>query len=410
MFYLFFADVLDIQKEDILYSNEKVNFPIKYTALFTPPQQNKLRKKTADVLSKFGVKVGKKYDPKKRIELLSTLKHGRSAVLPVPIRFSDDSKSKNVYSWINFKGIGNWIQGGGFTKNTQKLGPRCDEIGHLGYSLAKRDQVLSDKLISLGFRTSVVLFIIKLREIPGTDGRLHPTKEFLDKYKLPERSMPVVMARGMRSYLRISDFLEADNNLKKKLLDAAILGVRDRDKDKSVKDRKTFLIWFAETIAKQLAILYSVRACHNWIRDHNITIAAEIVDLDSLVSRVLVDSDGEVTPNKMFNDVMSGYPVLFKFAVSTGLEENEVHEMLLQHYLFKYLCYVTETKFKSDSEKREDIKMNLVRVYDWVVNSERTSVTLKRVQRYDVTELLFISIDNGYDAVKKALVPYVHGY
>lgn len=322
--------VLDIKEEDIVYANPNAHLPIRAVKLFLPQKTNMLFRKVSALLSKTHIATERKnYAAKQNITAYTTIEHGRSA--SIPLRFKD--KYGNIYNWINFKGIGVTYWGrGGFRKG-------ATNNGILEWGNAHRDRLFSDHLLKIGVRTHVVLYLIKLRQIPGTDGELHPIEEIVPDSLKAREQIPVVAVRGMRNFLRIKDLEHMHGREKERTVNNAIEVVKREAPE--VTNRSKYLRWFASTLANQLSIMYSFKIYHGLLTSHNITLAAEIVDLDSMKSHNLIKEDDVASSLDLSTDVARAYPQLSSLAKSLSLDKEQGNEAVFL-FLRKCLGFVAD--------------------------------------------------------------------
>lgn len=394
--------VLDIEEKDVIYSNENVHIPITVAKLFLPHRTGEPVIFLSKLLSKFHItKERENYAAARSITAYTSRVHGRSAAIPV--RFKD--KYGNVYNWINFKGIGRTLQGG-FKKKIMLKSPfskrdiREDDFGLLTLGHANRDCAVADKLLKLGMRTSPILYIIGLRQLPGKDGRMHPVEELIQKSRNLE-DKPVVIVRGMRSFLRLWDVYDADPQERDLLVKKARECV-NREGKAILRDSREYLSWLSSTVAEQLSILYSAGAYHKYINGHNITLAGEIIDLGSMASHQLMKEDREVSLAEIWQDVQRAYWELHEFAELLSLEDEK--ERSLGRFLRRYLECAAEKRLRR--AEAAELKAGIVDFCnDLPLKDAKNSISDDAIEQksLDLAKGLFLAINEGYHPAKKFL-------
>jgi len=335
--------VLDIKEKDVIYRNENVHIPVKAAKLFLPHRTGGAVMLLSRLLSGMHIaKERKNYAAPLSITAYTSPVHGRSA--SIPVRFHDNYGNK--YNWLNFKGIGR-TGSSGFKKRITIKMPfskreiREDDFGLLTLGHANRDCTIANKLLELGMRTSPILYIIELRQLPGKDGKMHPVEELIPKSKNLEDT-PVVIVRGMRNFLRLWDVYEADSRDRDLLIKKAIEYV-NREGKATIRDRREYLSWLSSTVGEQLSILYSVGAYHKYINGHNITLAGEILDLGSVASHKLIEGDMKVSLTDIWKDVQNAYWELHDLVELLSLDDEK--ETALGRFLRRYLECAAEKSF-----------------------------------------------------------------
>lgn len=365
--------VFEIEEKDILYRNPNAGLSLRALKPFLPPETKKTAILFSWLISKIFISQKKEdFKVKKWIDAHTTIIHGRSA--SIPARFRD--RYGNIYNYVNFKGIGQPYYGG-----FGPMHPGGDLKGLVSWRYAHRDQVLSDMLLEYGFRTSIVLYIVKLRQLPGRDGKLHPV-EALVRGSKKEENTPVVITRGMRCFFRIGDLCNSDSEEKKDLLAHVIHLLKDEGFE--IKNREEYLLWFTSTIAKQLSILYEVRARHGYLTEHNITLAAEIVDFDSMTSRKLVESDKQTSLEEMLEDVNRANDSIKELASALRVWYPQLFKDLRNLLLRSYFGEIIKKNFKN--KNTEELK-KFIDEFNWFENSK-------------ITNEMFLAIDEGYECAE----------
>lgn len=369
-----YLPVFEIKEEDVLYRNPHVGLHLKALKPFLPHEENRLAKIISSILSTAKISPERqKFSSKKGMTAYTGMHHRRSAVIPAIFRDS----YKNTYLWINFKGIG-YMANGGFSP--RKDGTVGDYMGLLSWRYAHRDQVLSDLLLPCGFRTSIVLYIVKLGRLPWKDGKLHPVEELVPESR-KEENTPVVMVRGMRNLWRLADFCDSGSEERKDMLEYTLRALKREGLE--IKRSGEYLSWFASTLAKQLAILYEVRARHSYLTLHNITLAAEIVDLDSVSSHELIKSDKKTTPDELFADVKDACNAVQNLAHAL-LIYRELVEDALNLLLRTYYNAIMEKNF---AKKDLDELKKIIDGFNWAKHCK-------------LAREMLLAIDEGYECAE----------
>lgn len=393
---------LEVEEKDIIYRNEDVHIPVKAAKLFLPHRTGTSVIFLSKLLSKLHLARERgNYAAARNIIAYTSRAHGRSAAIPV--RFKD--KYGNVYNWLNFKGIGRTLQGG-FKKRIKIKAPFSkrdiseDDFGLLTLGHANRDCEVANRLLKLGMRTSPILYIIELRQLPGKDGKMHPVEELIPKSRnLADK--PVVIVRGMRSFLRLRDVYDADPQERDLLVKKARECV-NREGKAILRDSREYLSWLSSTVAEQLSILYSAGAYHKYINGHNITLAGEIIDLGSMASHQLMKEDREVSLAEIWQDVQRAYWVLHEFAELLSLEEEK--ERLLGRFLRRYLECAAEKRLRR--AEAADLKIRIADFCnDLPLKDAKNSISDDAIEQksLDLAKGLFLAINEGYHPAKKFL-------
>lgn len=137
-----------------------------------------------------------------------------------------------------------------------------------------RDQ--SEFFLEKGLRTHRALAIIKLEEIVGPDGNKISINKAKKLGYIKTTTEPVLEVRAFGTKARITDAN------KDALADARKMVAQEFDKPVLEKDQSEYLNWFAETLAKQVAIIHNNDHWHGYLSEHNITLDCRVVDLDSV--------------------------------------------------------------------------------------------------------------------------------
>lgn len=261
--------------------------------------------------------------------------HHRSADLGVStIIHEEDKKRRNVYCQFD-------IKGGGFVfpefHESKKMGVEAGDLAgypeaHLypdspetpwGYdALGLFDERMAngaikraDQLSAAGMRTEGIAGVYRTdriflngKEVPVKDFKheaiermralAKDTKSLEEKEKYRElaqnvRDMfdPVVMIRVMRSVFRVRDFSDASLEQKEAMLDEACrnvnyeheaLGLPERFTVKTPEGLENFLAYISRWYGRNTGIMHAEGFVHTFLHMGNLTLAGEVVDLDSV--------------------------------------------------------------------------------------------------------------------------------
>lgn len=215
------------------------------------------------------------------LELLGLPEHNRVAYLPIGLT----DKYGNKYSAIGFKG-------GGMPEISKKRDAYKNTTKNLGGGVvlglerkpdALHDMEVSNLLIERGMHTMAYVAVIGLDEIRTKSGELKSIRAAIRGGTIPPKIdycgeeqdfAPVVCLRAIRDPMRISDLTTKDiENY------ASSHGM-------SVKE---YFKWWTREFATNLAILHDTGMTHSNIIYHNVTRAGELVDLNTVIKRDLID-------------------------------------------------------------------------------------------------------------------------
>ncbi len=158
--------------------------------------------------------------------------------------------------------------------------------GFLNSELAFYDKDNSEKLLAHGIRTYRTVAIIGLEEIIDEAGEKISVEKARERGIIPEGFEPVIQVRaypGTRE--RIPGVSRTETNkrtAKHALKDAKTLVAAELGKDPKEFSTEDYLIWFAETLGKQVARLHQLNLVHKGLFPHDITLDCCLVDLDSM--------------------------------------------------------------------------------------------------------------------------------
>ncbi len=283
------------------------------------------------------------------VPLRSLPYHHRSADVGIStIIHENDAKRKNVYCQFD-------IKGGGFlfpeTHESKKMGVQAgdlagspeahifpdspetawgyDALGLLDERLTKNTIFNANILSAAGMRiegivavyrtdtlfingedVSVIDFkkeaIFRFRALAVEAQTVEEKKQYREMaVNIKEEFQPVVMIRAMRSIFRLRDFKNATCNERDVMLKEACENVNmemkalRRDEHFSVESeegKKEFLRFIIHWYGKNVGLMHGVGMVHAFLHMGNLSLAGEIVDLDS-VQKVIVEKKGVVRIN-----------------------------------------------------------------------------------------------------------------
>jgi hypothetical protein len=211
------------------------------------------------------------------LELLGMPDHNRC--LYWPIKFMD--KYGKEYEWLSLKGGGMPLKSlkGKISPDTVVDTGKGEVWGLERKPDALHDMEVSNQLMEKGMHTAVYVAVIELEEIMlRFSGRKGVAKAVVDRV-LPrtieycgeqEDFVPVICIRGFRNPLRISDVDKKD--------------IEDCAARQGMGSGEYFN-WWAREFATNLAIMHNTGMTHENLISHNVTLAAEIVDLNTVIPR-----------------------------------------------------------------------------------------------------------------------------
>ena len=212
--------------------------------------------------------------------------HARSGLVGRVVFSDTDGR---MWRDINLKGVGgSQVRQNGKRVDTADVRGVTGDAPHglCDWGYAETDREKSEYFLKRGMRTHLVPFIIKLKEIILTGGEKVSIAEARRRGILAKDVIPVIEARAFRTQARII------NAFDKALLDDAIQLVAEELGIPTEKfSPEAYLEWFANEFGRQLAILHNSEHSHRYLTTHNVTLACEITDLDS-VGRIPRGDDG----------------------------------------------------------------------------------------------------------------------
>lgn len=250
-------------------------------------------------------------------ELLGLLHHNRVAYLPIEI----SDKHGNEYECIGFKGGGmpkDSHNGRKFRMTVKKEGESGVVFGLERKVDALHDMEVSNKLIEAGMHTAAYVAVIELSGIRTERGRVISIDDARERGRIPKGIVnlyngetvdfdPVICLRAMRTPLRLSDITRED--------------VENYAAERGMCPKEYFKWWIGE-FARNLAILHDTGMTHDNLIGHNVTLAGEIVDLNTVIARGVT---------KMREDIADALRLVRNFS---DIGMNSAHECRLGRALF----------------------------------------------------------------------------
>ena len=274
------------------------------------------------------------------VELRVQEYHHRSADLGVTTQVREKGKKhEHVYCQFDLKGLGflfpeahesklHGTQVGdlaGYPEAHAFLGSRetpwgYDTLGLMDERMATFAVQQSALLTSRGMRTEAFASVMRLKQIliqgelvsvadfkrGAVAGFKQDLTEEMDKEKAREmrerirdfeqKFQPVIALRLMRSVFRLRDLKDANEREAPFILEEACaslnyeaqaLGLEERYSVETVEDRERWLESIAEMFGKNLGIMHGSGLVHQYLHMGNLSLAGEIIDLDSVQKLVL---------------------------------------------------------------------------------------------------------------------------
>lgn len=183
--------------------------------------------------------------------------------------------SGNLYQDFDLKGVG-YVSNpkGKKTLNVFFIRRRGedDTWGTWRFDKALREKEVVETLVNQGVRTYRMAAIIQIKEIALPNGERIRVKQAKEKGLMNEAEVPVIGLRVYRTRERVRHseqdsltfFTKAKEFVEKEL--------------KQSLNWEEYIVWFAETLAKNLAKIHECGYWHGMPSPHNVTLACEIVD------------------------------------------------------------------------------------------------------------------------------------
>lgn len=252
---------------------------------------------TRGQFSKLGIFLTLEADGQPAYPLEIESRHKRSGIVGRVI-FKD--KEGRIYRDVDIKGVG-YIEddpGGEYPFIVRAVKNQRGQItmGILNRDFAENDIDIAEKFLKYGVRTYRPLALIELKEIIDDNGKKISIDEARKRHIIKYRDRPVVELRAWGTRSRIADFSDVDKENNSKLInDAMIIVAQEIGIDPKEFSKDNYIEWFIKTMAKNVARIHARKMIHGYLTDHNITLDARIVDLDS------VETVKEIKEDKRWN-------------------------------------------------------------------------------------------------------------
>ncbi len=254
--------------------------------------------------------------------------HGRTGYVG---RFEVADKNGVIYRDFDLKGMG-YVKGGyGQDLRVLPVGEK-DEGSTYGIwriEKARREAQITEDLTEREVRTYRIGAIIGLEEIALPDGTKISIEEAKSRGMIHEDEQPVVGLRLYRSRERVRHSLDRF----KEIMD-------DAKKCVSIEfgreiNWQEYLTWFSDTLGKNLAEVHNAGYWHGAPDEHNVTLAAEIIDFgldhglkDRTFSKRLEDLNLSERDSYIRMDYEMAYDVVRQTARSVQMDP-KTHEELI---------------------------------------------------------------------------------
>lgn len=180
-------------------------------------------------------------------------------------------------------------------------------IADLGYVL--NDWNMTEKFLNIGVRTCRIIAVTELKEIIDKSGNKISISNAKKEHLIKEDDRPVVEIRAFGTRTRIADLTEVSQQEKYTLIEDALKLVAEEQGISYEKfSKQDYFNWFVKTMAINLARMHNQGLVHGYLSDHNITLDARVVDLDSVVTIDEVNKRkmrGESSVKSFDNDIAS---------------------------------------------------------------------------------------------------------
>ncbi|HEY4505513.1 MAG TPA: hypothetical protein VJG67_02385 [Candidatus Paceibacterota bacterium] len=277
--------------------------------------------------------------------------HGRSGMLGRVI-FQDNEG--RLYRDIDLKGMG-YISFPETGKPpivdkvaiTSAIRGRAEGIQTIGRALL--DLRRTKLFLGLGIRTQRILAMIRLNEIIGERGEHISIADARRKKILNagEEDEPVVMVRAYGTRGRISEVANTESSIAKtKLEDARRLVAQELKIDPEDLTWGKYLGWFMESMGKNIGRMHGNGWIHSFLTDHNMTLDARVIDLDSV--QQLTSKKIKGTPRGMAKDLADSQ----KYLSELCLEVNKIgHLSDSDEKLTENMLEIFRREYREEYEK-----------------------------------------------------------
>lgn len=312
---------LPAEAVEVIYENDRVNLPFraKDLAVFLEPKQGSVS---------LGVRGA----------------HHRSAEIPAHLMVGEapspwgKHQEKNLFFTVDLKGTGflhpqsyvskkEWIHGVPGAKEVHVKKPAVemswgyDVLGLMDERSFHDARRMTEEFQRLGARTETFVAAMRIQQL-YYDGALRRVPDLQNDDVLPRDPEwhPVIAVRLMRCKTRIQDFVGASVEVRQDMLADAfrVLNLEAKKQGRDIRFDATdpdsvrqYLLQIAKWHAKNLAILHDVGRVHHFLNSHNLTLAGEMVDLDS-VSPAVVQMRYQEAPRVPSHETHQSWDAQFK--------------------------------------------------------------------------------------------------
>jgi hypothetical protein len=249
-------------------------------------------------------------------------------------RYWREPRTKRLFRDFDAKGVG-LVRFG--VRDEAKAGKiryaRRDVLGLASLNRVKYDARLGFRLHVAGVRVALPLAVIKLEDIDKLGVKL---KEIRRAAMMNESELkyfyPGVLIRAMSVKTRVMD-LGIENTATRQALieDAKKVVTRELYKKRVLSDDE-YARWFAAELGKSLGIMHAQGYLHRGINTHNVTLAAELVDLSTATKLKKPNENLFRAELRSAGDVI-GYLKNFVGGIETSsLELKKIMEKNYRHY------------------------------------------------------------------------------
>ncbi len=202
--------------------------------------------------------------------------------------FREHNPESNL-NYIDAKGTSNWLN-----REITRGQPRATRLpmksrdgmwGLMNKSEAEHDHKIQKIFKKIGIRTHESIGYYELKYIYLGSEKVEVSKYF----ELPKDFVPVQQIRGFATPYRIDDItsdqsgynkVDQEKSSKDKILEAMLLASNETGLD--MLDPESYLLWFVQTMAKNIGLMHKNKFVHKYLHSGNITLDARIVDFDSV--------------------------------------------------------------------------------------------------------------------------------
>jgi tRNA A-37 threonylcarbamoyl transferase component Bud32 len=217
-------------------------------------------------------------------------------------RYWREPRTKRLFRDFDAKGVGHTI----FEKGMGKIGPITLTRGGGFHGLAdigiiKYDARLALKFHAAGARVAIPIAVVKLEDVKKVVPMIFKVRNYGNRTCF----YPGVLIRIMSVKTRIKDIMQLDEEKARVVLnDAKRVVAKERGKKRVFTDEE-YVRWFAAELGKSLGIMHAQGYLHRGINTHNVTLAAELVDLGDVKKVERDNKQAFITELRMAEDIIS---------------------------------------------------------------------------------------------------------